>query len=763
MTTTSPLEQLESLCIGTVEFVSPDEIKVSLNAEAPESIALNAENPITFPKINNYLLIPNNEGYLVGQIEWLANARTPHPKSKNTQRDSELVDLPYSARKMSLNPVGILNEIRGETNEEGKNFEFKRGVNVFPSVGDNVLLPTQKQLHAIIVSGEGKQVSIGVSPLADGAEVSVSPDRLFGRHLAVLGNTGSGKSCSVAGLIRWSLEAASKKEDTPNARFIVLDPNGEYSKAFGSDDNGDNGEDSNEDSVVKARIFQAEPSSDNEEKLQVPLWFLNSSEWAAFAQASEKTQRPTLVDALRNVRNGRTEFTRNKSHDMRNHLRTIVTIVGVIKHYGDAWARFPKPQDFFKKIKKWNEGGLEENDSFKEDKNKAMRMLKEYIDELVKERSIGEYIHYDFTKDQIDHLLELAHQAHYAFGGKAEDLLAIDADTPKPFSKESFIKSIEASAEMLSVIEYVEPMLMRIRAMLSDQLIKSIMDDSSNKITLAQWLKDYIGGNKNESNITVIDLSLIPAGVVHTLTAVIARVIFEALQRYRKIHADKKTLPVIMVMEEAHTFVKHYKDDIENRSSATICCKIFEKIAREGRKFGLGLVISSQRPSELSSTVLSQCNTFLLHRISNDRDQDLVRRFIPENQKGVLRELPVLPSQQAILMGWASELPLLVKMSHLPEEQRPKSDDPDIWKVWIGENKRRVDWDEIADDWVKPEEKTDSETKSEEETNSDTSSAEEANPEINNADQTENNDEEETDIETGSANQTGGINDDIPF
>ena len=696
--TTSLFEQLESLCIGTVEFVSPDEIKVSLNLEAPESLALNAENPITFPKINNYLLIPNNEGYLVGQIEWLASERAPYPKRKDIQRDSGLVDLPYPSRKMSLNPVGILNEIRGEADKEKKDFQFKRGVNVFPSVGDNVLLPTQEQLHAIIVSGEDKQVSIGISPLVDGAEVCVNPDRLFGRHLAVLGNTGSGKSCSVAGLIRWSLEAVSKKEKKPNARFIVLDPNGEYSKAFGSDNS--------KDSVVKARIFQVEPNGKNK-KLQVPLWFLSSSEWAAFAQASEKTQKPTLVDALRNVRSGEMEFTSNESHEARIYLMSIVKAIRRIKKSGDPWsATYGKLIGCFEMIRIWNEGGLRKSDSFSKDQDESMCALREYIDMLVGKHSGKEYPTYLFSRDEIDHLLKLAHRAYYAFGGKDEDLLAIGADIPKPFFKESFIRSVEASAEMLKAVEYVEPLLMRIRAMLGDQRMKSIMDDSGSKITLAQWLKDYIGGDENESNITIIDLSLIPADVIHIITAVIARMVFEALQRYRKIHTEKKTLPVVMVMEEAHTFVKRYKDDIENRGSATICCQIFEKIAREGRKFGLGLVISSQRPSELSPTVLSQCNTFLLHRISNDRDQDLVKRFIPESQKGVLRELPVLPSQQAILMGWASELPLLVKMHYLPEEQQPQSDDPDLWKVWTRENDRKVDWDKIADDWVKPEEGT---------------------------------------------------------
>ena len=216
MSSYTPLEEAESLCVGTVDFVSPNEIKVALSIEAPEAVALNAGFPRPFPRINHYLLIPSDEGYLVGQIEWLAIERSTYPKRKG-MHDFGLIDLPYPARKMSLNPVGVL------TTEEVENakskFQFSRGVSSFPSVGDRVLLPTQSQLHAIIVSGARKRVKIGTSPLADNADVSVDPDRLFGRHLAVLGNTGSGKSCSVAGLIRWSLEAAQKKHEPSQCPF----------------------------------------------------------------------------------------------------------------------------------------------------------------------------------------------------------------------------------------------------------------------------------------------------------------------------------------------------------------------------------------------------------------------------------------------------------------------------------------------------------------------------------------------------------------
>ncbi len=278
-------------------------------------------------------------------------------------------------------------------------------------------------------------------------------------------------------------------------------------------------------------------------------------------------------------------------------------------------------------------------------------------------------------------------------------MLPIDADIPRKFNGDSLLMSLEASAEMLNVSEYVETMLIRIRTMLADTRMKSIISDAG-AVTLEQWLIDYIGGNQADNGgLTIIDMSLVPSEIIHIVTSVIARMIFEALQRYRKLNKEHKTLPTVLVMEEAHTFVKRYKVDAENQDAASVCCQVFERIAREGRKFGLGLVVSSQRPSELSPTVLSQCNTFLLHRISNDRDQNIVHRFVPDNLKGLLRELPSLPSQNAILLGWASELPVLIRMNDLPKEQQPLSDDPDFWDVWTGKETRDVNWEEVAKDW----------------------------------------------------------------
>ena len=270
----TPFAHAESLRIGTVDFISPDEIKVMLDIEAPESVALNAGGVRPFPRINSYILMPVDDGYLVGQIEWMTIERLAFPKRRGMQ-DFGLIDLPYPLRKMSLNPLGTLRK-QGEPDS----YVFRRGADALPSVGSPVILPTEKQLRSIVESGNRRRISIGISPIAANATVSVDPDRLFGRHLAVLGNTGSGKSCSVVGLIRWSLEEAAKAKNQdkskPNARFIVLDPNGEYARAFA--DSGD----------IKARVFKVNPKA-GELALKVPLWFWNSAEWCSFTQASAKT------------------------------------------------------------------------------------------------------------------------------------------------------------------------------------------------------------------------------------------------------------------------------------------------------------------------------------------------------------------------------------------------------------------------------------------------------------------------------------------
>jgi DNA helicase HerA-like ATPase len=255
---------------------------------------------------------------------------------------------------------------------------------------------------------------------------------------------------------------------------------------------------------------------------------------------------------------------------------------------------------------------------------------------------------------------------------------------------------LRASADVGQAAQFIATLTMRIRMMLADQRLGPIVAPTEHQ-PFEEWLESYIGTtNATSGQIAILDLSLIPSDVLHIIVAVIARVVFEATQRYRKLNGDE--LPTVLVLEEAHSFIQR-RDTPEGGTPGTnMCRETFERIAREGRKFGLGLVLSSQRPSELSPTALAQCNTFLLHRIVNDRDQQLVARLVPDNLGELLRDLPNLPSRQAILLGWATPVPVLVEINELPLEHRPRSSDPRFWAVWTGAD-RPIDWRAIAADW----------------------------------------------------------------
>lgn len=307
-----------------------------------------------------------------------------------------------------------------------------------------------------------------------------------------------------------------------------------------------------------------------------------------------------------------------------------------------------------------------------------------------------------FTVEEI----ETVQAALQSFLDVVEDGLAaaqVTEDAPIPFDVDMLPDHLEriAATEGAGLAGFISTLGMRIRGMMADPRLGQVVG-SEPALTLDAWLNDLVGSNASANGqVAIIDLSLVPSEIIHVVVAVLARLTFESLQRYRRLHPQGRSLPTTLVLEEAHSFVRRGpNDEGPAENPAQLCREIFEKIAREGRKFGLGLMLSSQRPSELSPTILAQCNTFLLHRIVNDLDQALVARLVPDNVAGLLKELPSLPSRQAVLLGWATPIPLLVEMDELAEEHRPQSSDPDFWDVWTGKSPREIDWLSVVQDWT---------------------------------------------------------------
>lgn len=682
-------DHIRNQTIGTVEFVSPREIKVLLEINAPQSTAINTGVPQLFPKVNGFVLIPNESGALVGIISWVGIEHSPYPKRKG-YKDFDLIDLPFPLRKLSISPLGVLKE----TDE---NYEIERGVYSYPSVGDIVVVPNQAQLRAIVQNKDSHaKVKIGISSMAANAPVYISPDRVFGRHIAVLGNTGSGKSCSVAGLIRWSLEAAKKeleKGKKLNSRFIVLDPNGEYGNTF--------------DGLCNVRKFQVVLSESAEEdpevkQLKVPSWMWNSYEWSSIAQASGKTQRPLLRKTLREVRYGGRLDENDSLIAPRRFLISILVSLRNLERQGiTAIANWPGKNNLGETLQSSTNSLSTFLEKITDEPKQKIEAIIATINAVLQRRPRTGNNYPAFELKDIQEVCDSITDSQNVFG----ELISYqgpDEDSPVFFTNEDFLSHIERLSQENNAQQYMDFFMMRVRSILTDSRIASVIETKTKEeTTLEEWLGEYIGNNDDNGSITIIDLSLLPSEILFVIVAVMSRVIFEAHQRFRRMTGY--ILPTTLVVEEAHNFIKRYDGDSEEITANKLCSQSFEKIAKEGRKFGLGLMLSSQRPSELSQTVLSQCNSFLLHRLVNDKDQEMVKKLVPDNLGSILNELPILPTKKAILLGWAAPIPIIVEMNTLEDKDRPKSKDPEFWDVWTGKQEREVNWKEITDEWQKEE------------------------------------------------------------
>ena len=691
---TTPVERLSGLVVGVVESVAPDEVRVLLELDTPHSTALNAGVPAGFPRLNGYVLVPNEAGATVAYITWMGIERSPFPKRIGL-KDFGLIDLPFPLRKMSLSPVGTLTSRRDRTSGATV-YELSRGVIAFPSVGDQVLIPTPSQVEAIVgARDDDKRVRIGSSPMGSNAAIMVDPDKIFGRHLAVLGNTGSGKSCTVAGLIRWSMVAAEKaiqdagKTGVPNGRFIVLDLNGEYARAFA-------------DRKDELRLFRVPPVVEGERPLDVPAWLWSGHEWTAVAHAQPGAQRPLLMQGLRELKAGQVEGVPREAM-IRRYLGSYSIRISAMLNTGThAFAGAARSRfECARLLETLASDCLRFAGEVQGPASGELAAIATMTTGVVNSRRSGQYFN-DFSVADLETVrsaLDTLAQTLPDIGQAAPN----SEDAPLFFDVNRLAEHLDqvATEQGGNLAGFIATLGLRIRGMLADPRLGAVIGRDP-PTSFETWLKDYVGeSGASNGQIAVVDLSLVPTEVVHIVVSVLARLIFESLQRYRRSHPKGLTLPTVLVLEEAHTFVRRGQDDDGPASSPTqLCREVFERIAREGRKFGLGLVLSSQRPSELSPTVLAQCNTFLLHRIVNDADQNLVARLVPDNVGGLLRELPSLPSRQAVLLGWAAPIPVLVEVDELPDPHRPQSADPDFWKVWTLTEERDVDWDAISNAWT---------------------------------------------------------------
>lgn len=239
-----------------------------------------------------------------------------------------------------------------------------------------------------------------------------------------------------------------------------------------------------------------------------------------------------------------------------------------------------------------------------------------------------------------------------------------------------------------------ERFILRLETTVKNPRLKFLFDENHN-LQLEDVLKQFLGYKEDsKSNVTVIDLSGIPFEVLSITVSLISRLLFEYGYYYKKVLDGGESscdTPLLLVYEEAHKYVPK-SDLVKYRASRTA----IERIAKEGRKYGVTLAIVSQRPSEISETIFSQCNNFISMRLTNYDDQNYVKRLLPDTFGNLTEILPSLQSGEALLIGESVILPSIIKIN-LPELEPHSSDIPylEIWKnKW-----KDVEFNKIAKKW----------------------------------------------------------------
>ena len=479
----------------------------------------------------------------------------------------EAVRMSCAKRIVALVPLGTINS-------DG---EFERGVSLFPTTGAEVHAIGSADINLIFTKFQSKGYDVGNLSSNTSIKVCLDPNSLFGRHFAILGQTGAGKSWTVANLVQRAVAIM------PKAHIIILDLHGEY---CWSDSSGSSCS-AFSDNIV--RYVDAR-------KLEIPYWLMTYAE---------------LCDLLID----------NTEREAHNQIA------------------------FFR-----------------------------------------------------DNLRELKEAEKSSLG-----LERVTVDTPVYFSLDELLRRIDTENRRMVQGKTGEKQgpnygvfdrfIMRLESKLNDVrydfLLKPRVRTSSN--TLTGLLRDFVGLGKPKRPVTVIDLSAVPFDVRPTVAAQIGRIAFE----FNYWNPQYREFPLLLICEEAHAYIPK-----ESHSQFVGSRKSMERIAKEGRKYGVGIAVVSQRPHEVSETVLAQCGTFLCLRITNPNDQAYVRNLVPEAERDLVDILAGLGRGEVMALGEA--VPLPTRFRFYKPNPVPNSEDIDFYTKWK-EGPDDLDVDEIVKRWRRQE------------------------------------------------------------
>ncbi|MEE9140794.1 MAG: DUF87 domain-containing protein [Alphaproteobacteria bacterium] len=271
----------------------------------------------------------------------------------------------------------------------------------------------------------------------------------------------------------------------------------------------------------------------------------------------------------------------------------------------------------------------------------------------------------------------------------------VTVDTPTPYRMGELIRLIEAGMGTLDKAENSAPYMRlksRIDGLTADKRLAFMFSGLFLRDNLVDILSQILRIPVSNKPITIIDISGVPAEIIDVVVSVLCHMIFDFA-----IWSDRsKAPPVLLVCEEAHRYIPQ-----DGAAGFSPTKKAISRIAREGRKYGVSLCLVSQRPSELATSILSQCNTLFALRMSNERDHMYVRNALPDSALGLLNALPALRSQEAVVVGEGVAVPMRLRFSDLDPDHRPRSGTATFSLAWQNDSEFEGFVAETVERWRK--------------------------------------------------------------
>ena len=682
--------------IGRVLSVDNFRVFIKIEEHIMGSFKSGVNDIYEVARINSYLIIPVGADRIVALITRV----TMKEEVELNSNSASSISLPSTARYISATMLGTIAQ------RQNKDC-FIQGVYSFPSLDNPVWYVTENDLDQIFdnkVSSDTIDyrkdfyLPIGTSPAFQNYKVKICPDQFFVKHAAILGNTGSGKSCTLTSILR-NLFKFEYNSNTilSNAHIVIFDTNGEYKDAFISE------QQNNELERINAYYYGGEGL------VKVPYWLMNWDDFKFLLSPGEGVQAPILNRAIGLAKN---EIELTKKEGFPNiYIQYLQDIVNQINGSAEDYWKIKNYSDVISDLMSQN---------FKLDNGVCLNEILSQIPDAT-----------TYNKPAASQISNVTKSLETFIRGMEDKNMEIqitneqNIDLPTWFSYQELCKKyIDAAINQEStnnnrIAEYLSTLRLRMNSFLNDKRIAVplMLKDSeeANKNILPQFLSLILGDfNKvykseddhfiNQYNndiriadssrtnqITIVDVSQLPYEVLETFAGLLGRIILEFVANF--IPEQRGKYPIVIVLEEAQNYIAENKDSIAKT--------VFERIAREGRKYGISLIVSSQRPSELSKTVLSQCNSFIIHRLQNPDDQKYVRGLISSANADLLDQLPIIPQQHAIITGDCVRTPIQVRIDDV--SPTPNSHNPEFVNNWISINDRinpSQIYDETCKRWI---------------------------------------------------------------